>query len=172
MNIKQDEAKSLSGQDIYRMLNGQVNIVVEHELQNYNNIDELLGPYNALVLLYELVPNNGHWVSMFRNKQGELVFYDPLGIRMDGELAFVNDERIHDGLQPAKKQLTRIVNGEPVISNTIQIQDDAKNINTCGRYAVLRLLKKDLSNDEFNKLFLDNQTETPDYWVTYLTDQL
>lgn len=179
--IKRLEGVELTGADIDRFLtendmlkitSGKCRILPYSKLINYNNIDEVLGPNKCMVLLYELEPNHGHWICMFRNDDGQLIFYDSLGYGMDDELKFINRHRKMLGYPIQNKTLTKLVGNERVISNRVELQEDIRNIATCGRYSVIRLLLRNLSNAQFNKIFLNNRNQTPDFLVTYLTTKL
>ena len=167
--VKRSQSKELSGRDIDRMLNGTCPIIPYSSLYRYNNIDEILGENQCFILLYELNPGQGHWVCMFRDQNGQLVFYDSLGYKMDDELHFINDYRRQKGEGLETKELTRLVYPEKVISNTEEVQEDKKNIATCGKYAVLRILLRHLDNDEFNDIFMGDEDYPADFYVSLLT---
>ncbi len=170
--VRRAQSKELSGKDINRMLHNSCPILPYSALSQYNDIDEVLGPNQCVVILYEVVPGEGHWTCMFRNKQGQLVFYDSLGYKMDSELVFVNKYRRKNDIPTETKELTRLVGHEKVISNTEPVQKDVKNISTCGRYSVMRLLLRDLSNKEFNDIFTGDEDFPADFFVTLMTMNL
>jgi hypothetical protein len=63
--------------------------------------------------------------------------------------------------------------GLPVYYNRVAYQKDKSGYNSCGRWVCARLMNKDLTNTEFNKLVLTtmnkfNIKETDD-WVCYYT---
>ena len=176
MNLEQyidkAQAKELTGSDIDRMLRGQAPILPYSSLERYDNIDDVLGPNSCAVFLYEMIPKQGHWVCMFRDQNGQLIFYDSLGYKMDDELNFVNKYRKDEDLPKFSKELTRLTSPEKVVSNTLPIQEDEENISTCGRYCVMRLLLRDLSNDDFNRIFTGDDDYSPDFFITLITSMM
>ncbi len=167
--VKRAQSDELSGADINRMLRGSCPIIPYSKLSQYNNIDDVLGPNQCAVILYEMIENEGHWTCIFRNKKGRLVFYDSLGYPMDSELVFVNKYRKKNDMPTEQKELTRLVGNEKVISNTESVQEDKANISTCGRFSVMRLLLRDLSNKQFNDIFMNDEDYKPDFFATLVT---
>ena len=58
-------SKSLSGEDILKALEYECNLVQYKDLENFNSIEELLGPYKKCVLLYHTKLNYGHWTCLY-----------------------------------------------------------------------------------------------------------
>ena len=80
---------ALSDKDIMRLIKGKANLLTYTELQKYNNIDQVLGPYSALVLLYETSKNFGHWVCVFKVNENTIEHFDSYGLKPDDELKFI-----------------------------------------------------------------------------------
>ena len=59
--------KPTSRKDLYYMLDDAVKIVTYDELNSFNSLDELLEPYQSVIILYpgETDPDVGHWVALF-----------------------------------------------------------------------------------------------------------
>ena len=81
---------SLSSDDILKALDSKVKIIQYPDISKYKTIDNLLAPYNRVVILYLTTKNYGHWVCIFKNKNNQIEFFDSYGIKPDNELKFIN----------------------------------------------------------------------------------
>jgi hypothetical protein len=136
------EDVDLSGRDIKRMVDGKTNIMAYEQLKTYSNRG---------------------------NKM--LEFYDSYGLAPDEELKLDNQFhlRIHGGkITPHLGALIQ-AGGWSVKYNHEQLQEQLSDINTCGRYCVMRLIYKDLSIRKFNDLLTKNKYYHPDFWVSAMT---
>lgn len=141
------------------------------DLTNYNTVDEVLGPSTSCVILYETRANVGHWVCLFKRDDETLEFFDSFGEKPDRQLKHVSTHFRHV-LGEQVPLLTHLLNQSPyktIIFNNVKLQRQSSSINTCGRYCVLRLLKRKLTIEQFRKL-LTREGQTPDEVVTELTD--
>jgi hypothetical protein len=161
-----------SGDELIDKLNGSCIMTPYSKLNEYKSIDEILGENKQFILLYNYEPTNGHWVCMFRDTNNTLNFYDSLGWKCDSMLKDVNKFRAKKHLEILPPYLTKLINGEKVISNTTRLQEDSEDIQTCGCYAVVRLTLKHLSNQEFNSLFKGNEDYSSDYFIRLIYDLL
>lgn len=169
--IKNSEEIDLSGTDIMRMTDSKTSIMSYEMLKNYNSIDTVLGRYESVVILYETRRNFGHWVVLFKVSETTLEFFDSYGLSVDEELAFDKgyNKRIHKGQEVP--HLSHLLNESNynVISNKKQLQSNLEDINTCGRYCVLRVILRHITLKEFNDLLINNKHYNPDFWVSALT---
>lgn len=166
--INELENIDLSGLEMQRM-SGVNNVVAYHELNNYRSINQLLGQDGIVIILYEMRENFGHWCCMWRLNTNTLYFFDPYGLKMDTEIKYAH-YNIRLGSIP---HLTYLVNlgGYTVVNNTTQMQEFKHQVNTCGRHVVQRILWKNLSNENYVNMFL-NQKLKPDQYVSLLTMNL
>ena len=82
--------KALSDSDIRTMLGAATKIIKYSELANLNSLDELLPrPVDSCVILYEEVPNRGHWVALLKYN-GMFEHVDGYGIKKEKELQWTN----------------------------------------------------------------------------------
>jgi hypothetical protein len=171
--IKTGEKFDLSGADILRITDEKCNVIQYEELERVNNINEILNPYGAVVILYTTRKNFGHWVCLFKTKgkNNELEFFDPYGLEMDEELNITNELHLrqHDGL--ITPHLTALIQKSDyhVRSNTKQLQKFIEHVNTCGRWVSLRLRLRDLSLRQYIMMMTQNKEYDGDFWVTALT---
>lgn len=166
--IKNAEEIELSEDDIRDIVNNKVNVISYENLFNYGSIDEALGPYKALIVLYEVQTHSeGHW-SLLYKQNNILHFFDPLGIPMDEELDLIPNFYKLNNRGKKIPHLTYLVekSGYKVISNQTKYQKVDKHINTCGRHCCVRLKFRDLNEEQYRKLW---KTIPSDKEVTELT---
>jgi hypothetical protein len=171
--ILKSESIELGDDDILDMLNNKTNLLAYEDLERYSNIDEVLGPYGACVILYQRTDNNGHWACIFRTKSDKNVlnFFDPYGIQMDEEIKKSEYQlSVHDG--QIVPHLSDLISRSRyrVIQNTHQYQQYKNNINDCGRHCIVRLIFRNLSPVEYYKFITNSfQGMNPDDTVSMLT---
>ena len=154
MNINKEIRKPLSDSNILKLVNGKANIMVYENLIHCKSIDEILKPCGACFLLYQNKPNFGHWCLIFKLNKNTLEFFDPYGYIPDSELKFVPQE-FRKLLNEDHTYLLRLLYNSPynIDYNEHRLQELAKNINTCGRWCVVRLWCKKMKLQKFANLF-------------------
>ena len=146
---------SLNGEDIYNALGGNCKILSYKKLSEYKNIDNLLsnGP---VIILYETTKNYGHWCSIWMNKKKSIEFFDPYGIIPDLELKYSSKVfRKQNGTDFPHLTALFIICTYNIEYNNYKLQKMDKNISTCGRWNINRILNKNKSVDEYAKYILD-----------------
>ncbi len=167
--IKKSINKSFSARDILDMVDHKANLITYPQLLKYETIDEAMGKYGALVLLYETREYYGHWCTIFKLNKNTLEFFDPYGIIIDDELKFINKKFRQESNQDFPYLTKLLYNSKYKITyNHHQFQKYGHNINTCGRWVSLRLIFRKLSLKQFIKLF-DLKGINNDWLVTALT---
>lgn len=169
---------SLSNFDILALLKNKTNIITYPELHKFNNINEILYPYNCCVILFMTTNNGGHWCCLFKrkdNKNNEVIsFYDSYGDLPDDQLAYIKDIFRLESNQYLP-HLTALLykyakEGGNVEYNEFQHQLLDNHYNTCGRHVCCRLLFKDILNIyQYNKFVNCFKGYTPDDIVTLIT---
>jgi hypothetical protein len=125
-------------------------IITYSQLNDMNNIEELLPNDKTFsFMLIEDSPNRGHWVGLSR--YGDIVeFFDSYGGKPDSQLKWNSKEK-NVKLGQGKHSLSRLLdnfNGK-VVYNPVKYQEDASDVNTCGRHCTFRILNmKDGKNLE------------------------
>ena len=165
-NIIQSENIDLSGADIERITDGKCRIIAYEDLSGFLNIDQLLQPHNAVIILYQTKKNYGHWVSILKY-DNNIEFFDPYGFGVDEELEII--EHLH--IRNEKPHLTELLNSSNynIIVNNKKLQKFAEHINTCGRWCSLRVRFKDVDLKKFTDLMTKNKCYDGDFWVSALT---
>lgn len=146
---------ALSDADLLDKMQHQANLVTYPEIAEYRTLDELLGPYNVCFILYLWKPGMGHWCCITRH--GNLVeFFDPYGEPIDSCLEQIPEPyRTESGQKlPMLSYLMR-ESKYKLSYNEYQFQELDEDVSSCGRWTILRGLLKDLTLEQFRKLFLD-----------------
>jgi hypothetical protein len=161
--------KALSSDEINEALGGKTKIITYDKLKDYKSINELLKPFGNVVILYLNDKNFGHWTCLFKNKEGNIEFFDSYGLPMDQELRFIPDE-LREQLNQTKPILSNLLlkQKKKIIYNNHKLQKLSPKVNTCGRHVITRLLMKNMNIDDYNK-FIRSFDLTPDEFVTMLT---
>lgn len=147
---------ALSNHNIMDLLDGQVNIVLYPDLHKYKNIDEVLGPYGACILLFEAKPNYGHWCAIIKENNNSIEFFNPYGGFPDDSLKYIPHHfaKISNQLVP---YLSLLLADSPyeLYYNEFAFQKHKKNIKTCGRHCVFRVMHKHMNIYQYKNI-LDN----------------
>lgn len=146
---------SLSDKDILKTFCNNVKILSYDELVKYNNLDELLYPHKAVIILYQL--NNaytGHWILLFEHPKDPqyIEYFDPTGLVPD---QLLKDKKTYKQQEHilSKLLLSKIKEGFNIVVNTFPYQKIRTGINTCGRWCLIRYRLRYLKLPEFKKVF-------------------
>lgn len=159
--------KPLSNYDILDALNNKCNLVLYSDIQKYNSIDSLLGKYGICVVLYNDKAEVGHWILLLHNRSTDYVelfdsYADNYSVKEEFKKRH-NDlfEKIYKG-------------GYNLLYNDSNLQKLSDNVNTCGRWVIVRALERNKHIDTFVKDIKESakdQKISPDQYVTYLTQK-
>jgi hypothetical protein len=170
--VKDAENIALSGSDLETITEGKANIIKYSDLHQYSSIDDVFGSKESIIILYLKKSNFGHWCCLFKApwKPETLYFYDSYGFQLDEEIKFADEQlRIHQGQEvPHLTHLIRKSNYY-LEQNDFQYQSKEHHINTCGRWAGMRVRHMDMSPTQFKTFFTKNKHYTPDFWVSVLS---
>jgi hypothetical protein len=156
--LKKDESYSLTGSDIEALIGFQP--ITYDQLENIDSIDDLLnnhGKENSIIILYLDSWNSGHYTAFYK-LDNIIYFFDSYGIAPDRELQYVSFY-IDQGGSP---HLTRLLNqarqqGYTINHNVYDLQKKDRSITTCGMWCITRLKFKNMTHEQFYKLFTENQ---------------
>ena len=169
--IKDGEKVSLSDTDILNITDNKCKVMRYQDLENYDNIDQALEPHGAIVLLYQHEADFGHWVAVFKVNNSTIEVFDSYGIPIDSEIDFSPFQiRRHKGEKVA--HLTHLIEQSQytkVLENKVPLQNDKKDVNTCGRWASIRIRFRDVPLKQFDKMFRNTSCGDSDFTVTALT---
>lgn len=157
-----------SGKDIMELLDNKTKIILYSDLKKFNNIDEVLDPYDCVVILYETKPSYGHWVCLIRHNN-KIEYFDPYGKPPDNPLDYV-DPKLKKKLGADYPILSKLLYESPykIVYNGYPLQTLSKNISSCGRHVGLRLVLKDYPLTKYINM-VTGSVLPPDDVVTYMT---
>ena len=161
------EKQDLTGDDIKKICNGNVEVIAYHLLKDYDSIENLLKVHGAIILLYETKQNFGHYTALFYNKANQLEFFDSYGFKPDEELKYATFN-LDNGV-PYLTNLLKKYN-KPIVYNNKKFQMWAKDMNTCGRWTSVRIrMRHRYDLNEFTQMFSNPKYFNGDFYVSALT---
>lgn len=124
-------------------------IIKYSELGNVNSIYDLLPEDRSYkIILIEQQVNKGHWVAIYRykdvkTKKDTIEAFDSYGNFIDSELSYI-PKIIRQLLGQDENLLTKLLKklpkDVPVVYNKKRFQKLKKDVNTCGRWVILRTI--------------------------------
>lgn len=161
---------AISSDDIMKTFNNNVKIISYPELEKYNTIDEVLGGFDAVFILYMTGFNKGHWTLLFKRPNSNYVeFFDPYGFIVDSQLNYTDPE--YNGSK--YPYLTKLLYTSPykIHYNNHKLQKPKKEVSTCGRHCIVRLENNNISVDKYAKVLrsFEKMGIDPDDIVTLMT---
>src|SRR5277367_4048636 len=87
--VKEHENIALSDKQLLNLINGRADIVLYPDLHRYRNLDELLGRFQAAIILYCSKPRYGHWCCIFKMNPNQVEFFDSYGGIVDSQRKFI-----------------------------------------------------------------------------------
>ena len=168
--IKKLEKIALSNTDVLDLVNHKANFITYDKLAHSKHIDDILGSYGACIILFLTREKFGHFCCIFKIDKNELHFFDPYGYMPDEQLDFEIDKNTRKKRHEDFTYLLWLLlnSGYKVTYNEIQFQQDSANVSTCGRHCAIRLLLRNLNEDEYKKIIKRTKIN-PDILVTILT---
>lgn len=169
-----DKYYPLSDDDIRRCFNNQIKIIKYSQIKDYDNVDDLLAPYDRVMLLWEYKKDYGHWCCLYRSKGGKNVlpgtiwYFDSFGTPIEGILKKL-DKKTKSRLDEHEGYLIRMFKNRDVYYNTHKLQ--GKDTSVCGRYCIGRMVFDNLTSDEF-RLLLTIKGVNKDDLITFATEPL
>ena len=143
--------RPLGDHEISAYLNGNVKILKYNEITDYKNIEDLLNPYGAVVILLETKHDFGHWICI--KMTGNVIsFFDSYGDFPDQQKKFVNTKFLKDSGQ--KFNIICKMLDDASYKYTIEFSDwrlqnmDDLSIATCGLWCSV-FIKSGMLVDEF-----------------------
>lgn len=156
-----------SRKDLEYMLNGKTNIVSYDEINGYKSFDDLITPYQSVIILYPSAadPNIGHWCCCFiipGSNPSRVEYFDPYGCYIDQSVSDYNEETLHQR-RPLEPLLLELLIASPYANNVYwnetPFQSETRATQCCGLWSVLRLKCNHMTETEFEKLYFDAPTE-------------
>lgn len=170
--LKRVKEYSLSDGDIRKVLGDDVKIYTYPQLQTLRSTKELFDTKGRCILLFPTdSPTSGHWCCLLRKKKG-IEFFDPYGDSPEEVKDNIPKSRM-EALDIDSPYLTRLLRslGLPVYYNTYAFQRTSRDVNTCGRHCIVRLLYGNLSLEDYKKV-IDSSGLSSDDFVAGVTGHL
>jgi len=167
--IENAEKVLLTANDILRLTNDEVKIVIYDDLEKYKTIDEVFGNKNAIVLLYQNTQNSGHWVLLMKQSPKILYWFDSYAFQLDQEIKW-SSYLLNKGYLK-NPPLTYLIKNSPykLLQNKVKYQELANAVNTCGKWCITRFNYRHLTDKDFKTFMLGSKHYNGDFWVSILT---
>lgn len=159
---------ALTGEDVLNLANGKAHVMDYRDLRTYDDIFDAMNGTGALILLYESSLNYGHWVCVIDRGNNILEHFDSYGLKPDDEINFTSED-MREFLGEDYPHLSVLLYNSncKIEYNQFKLQSKKKGINTCGRWTGMRIIFKNLSIENFAKLFIDDFYTTDDMVVLF-----
>lgn len=171
--LKQYESIALSDKHLFNILDGKNKLVLYPDLINYEDIDQVLGEHGMCTLLFEAKKNYGHWCCLWKLNPHTVSFFNSYGGYPDDSLKYIPDHyaKIANEDYP---YLSLLLDKSPydLTYNERAYQKKNSDIKTCGRHCAVRLICRNMDDDEYYKYvkyFCKKYNIDPDEFVTLLT---
>ena len=145
----------LDGSEFLEYLNNP-KILTYSDLNKFNNIEDLLkNEKDYCIILYRQTPTSGHWISIDR-LYDTISYFDPYGKYIDEPLTW-NTPILNKKLGQSIPLLSNLFDKTDldVYYNNHKYQKLDDNINTCGRWCILRILsamRQDMDLTDFYEM--------------------
>lgn len=143
-----------SGKEIKDILGSKCKIEKYCNINKYKSLDDLLGSYQGCIILYMTNFNYGHWVLVYRRGDNIVEFFNSYGGRPDDDLKHIK-KKFRDASNQNYTYLLKLLCEAPeeIHFNQYKFQKRGKEVQTCGKWCIVRLLFGNLDIDQFHKLF-------------------
>lgn len=156
--MQQQLAKELSDKEVLRIAGPGTKFMVYTQLYEYDNLDDVFGAYNKIILLY-IHDNdgnniNGHYCALI-NHPNRIEFFDSYSLMPDQLLYKYKSRKEREKTNQPRNYLTTLLYTyltKPIEYNEYAYQKMSSRINTCGRWVGIRLRFSSLSLTEFQKV--------------------
>lgn len=169
-----------SKKDLMYMLHGAVKVLTYEDTLQYNTLDDLLGQYENVIILYPNSDNGGsfddpvgHWIALFSipgSKPKSIQYFDSYGCYVDDMIQEYDQEAEERGGEIIPTHVAKLIveSEDEVDWNETKFQGLAGEANTCGLWCVIRIKNNHLNENQFKKIFHDlpiSQGISPDLLV-------
>ena len=120
---------SLTNKDIEKFL-GPDHIIKYSELSKYDDIDDVFGDNNFVVVLIESKRNMGHWTNLLRYDDGTIEQFDSYEGTIDGELKYVANT-MKNNLHEINYALTELLHKRKTVWSTYRYHFLNIDIDIC-----------------------------------------
>jgi hypothetical protein len=141
-DIKEIVKEPMDDSDIRHYL-PNIRILKYNEIKNFNSIEQILKPKDAVIILYQDSPNSGHWVALMR-KNKYIEYFDSYGKKVDDHHNYISDD-VRQQLGTFNKDLSHLLDkayydGFKIYYNGFEYQKLRDDVASCGAHVILRIL--------------------------------
>jgi len=147
----------ISNYDILEKLKGRTRLIFYEDLNTVDNLIPLLDK-GSLVILYKSKPDFGHWTAIIKTPEG-IEFFDSYGDKPEGAKKGVPKSFLIESNQYRNKLADLLYDASSQFQinfNNHKLQKEGKDIATCGKHVISRILNRDLTIDQYNKWLKNN----------------
>lgn len=146
LGYKPQEKKLFSFEDIKKYIGPEntnsIIFITEDQLKHYHSLDQLISHGPCVILLAPPHAFTGHFICLLPFHD-HIEHFDSYGYSVLKEIQFTQNPILQQILNTSHKK---------IIENKKRYQTMREDINTCGRWVVIRLLLQHYTLDEFDKL--------------------
>ncbi len=144
-------------------LNPDAKMIVYSDLNKVFNINDLFKNTKKLIILYLLQSkDSGHWVTLFKNGDGNFHYFDSYGEPEDEHLDnLTHYQRVE--FNEKQNRLKILLENYDVIYNNVRLQ--RSGTATCGMFVTHRLHNYKLNDIMYINFFVKNGISDPDLFV-------
>jgi hypothetical protein len=176
--IKKIKEYALSNDDINKILEPDTKIFTYPEFGDMESIDEAFDQLGRCIFLFLTQSDTvGHWLCMFKRGDDTIEYFDSYGEKPEAQREWLTPEKLEE-LGEGEPYLYNLLkaSGYKVYYNKFPYQADKNDVNSCGRWAVSRLIMKDYSNLQFYNAVRQDMKErglkNMDDWVSIFTFEI
>ena len=154
-----DKSYMMSNDDIANVVGHEIPVVSSADLHMYDSVDEIFGPYNDALILYQDKDGirggrpwrSGHWTVLKRLDNDNIVHYDPYGTFPDDQLHYIPENYKRRTYQTKRHLANLLANSDykNIHYNDKKHQRLQTGNNTCGRHVAFYILS-DMEPDEYH----------------------
>ena len=164
---------ALSNDDINQILKQDTRILTYPELNQVQHIDDALDSMGRMILLYPVEnENSGHWVALWK-KGNTISYFDSYGKGVEEPKDWISDEK-NAMMGQGNDRLTQLLreSGYKVYQNRFPYQPMDGLSATCGRWAVARLVCKDMTDKQFHQTVMKFKKGSTDDFAVQMTEHI
>ena len=167
--LERVKAYPLSDGDIRSILGDDIKIFTYPQLKGLRSANDLFDRKGrCLILFLTESATEGHWCCLLNKTKG-IEFFDPYGDTPEEVKDEIPKEK-REQLDMDSPYLMRLLraSGRPVFTNTHAFQKEKRDVNTCGRHCIVRLLYAPKSLETYSRIITSSGL-SPDDFVSGVT---
>lgn len=149
----------MSNTEIISRLGGRTKILMYDEFQRYDDLEDILRPWDNVVFLLRTEEDFGHWMCI-KKLWDRISFFDSYGDFPDVQKKYVKEKFLEKSKQKCNKLCELLYNASfkyTIEYSEYKLQKKADNVATCGQWCCL-FIESGLLVDDF-KTYIDSFKE-------------